>query len=289
MPPTIKALFHYPSSTLCYVVSCPETSKCAIIDPALDFDIHSGIIDSKFAATIIDYVQKNALSVEWILESHAHADHITAASYLKKKLGGLIACGSEIKTIQKAFKQVFNLPQLNTNGEQFDLLLCDGQQLELGNIPIKVLSTPGHTPDSLTYVIGDNAFIGDTLFMPDSGSARCDFPSGSAALLYQSIQKIYALGDDITLYMCHDYQPNQRELRYSCLVSEQKNNNIHIAAQISEQEYITTREQRDSTLAIPRLLYPSLQFNIIAGQLPAADEKSNHFLKLPITGIENLA
>ncbi|WDE10068.1 MBL fold metallo-hydrolase [Thalassomonas haliotis] len=288
MTPKIKALFHQPSSTLCYIVTCPESRKCAVIDPVLDFDIYSGAIDTQFAAGVIDYIRENDLQLEWLLETHAHADHVTAASYLKKKLGGNIACGSEITSIQQTFKEVFNLTTLNTNGEQFDRLLHDGDQLALGNCNIKVLATPGHTPDSLTYLIGNNAFIGDTLFMPDSGSARCDFPSGSAAQLYQSIQKIYQLGNDITLYMCHDYQPNQRALRYACPVSEQKEMNIHIACGVSEQEYVTTRQQRDTGLAIPRLLYPSLQFNIIAGQLPAADESNKHYLKLPLSGIDKL-
>ncbi|WDE07334.1 MBL fold metallo-hydrolase [Thalassomonas viridans] len=288
MTPEIKAFFHQPSSTLCYVVTCPESRKCAVIDPVLDFDIYSGEIDTAFATTIIDYIQEEALQLEWLLETHAHADHVTAASYLKKRLGGKIACGSEITSIQETFKSVFNLKDLNTDGGQFDRLLSDGETLELGHCSIKVLATPGHTPDSLTYVIGNNAFIGDTLFMPDSGSARCDFPRGSAAQLYQSIQKIYRLGNDITLYMCHDYQPNQRALRYACPVSEQREMNIHIADGVSEQEYVTTRQQRDTGLAIPRLLYPALQFNIIAGQLPAAEDNNQHYLKLPLAGISKL-
>ena len=288
MTPKIKVLFHQPSFTLCYIVSCPQSGKCAIIDPVLDFDIHSGRISTEFVTTIIDYIREHQLQLEWILETHAHADHVTAASYLKKHLGGLIACGSEITAIQDTFKQVFNLSDLATNGEQFDYLLSDGDTLPLGQGTIKVMTTPGHTPDSVTYVIGKHAFIGDTLFMPDSGSARCDFPSGSASLLYQSIQKIYQLGNEFTLYMCHDYQPNQRALEYACSVSEQKEMNIHINAEVSEGEYIATREQRDSKLAIPRLLYPSLQFNIIAGQLPSGDENNQHFLKLPLSGIEHL-
>ena len=286
--PVIKAFFHQTTFTLTYVVHCPTTKQCAIIDPALDFDIFAGKLDVEFAQNIIDYVNYYQLDVKWIMETHAHADHVTAASYLKHKLGGKLVCGQAITSVQTTFKALFNLPEFASDGSQFDQLVNEGDSLPLGELTIKVLATPGHTPDSMTFVIGDNAFIGDTLFMPDSGSARCDFPDGSAAELYQSIQKIYALGDHITLYMCHDYQPNGRELVYCCKVSEQKAHNIQINAAVSEAEYVRIREQRDNRLAVPRLIYPSLQLNIRAGQLPEPEESGQYFLKTPLTGVEKL-
>ncbi|NMP32496.1 MBL fold metallo-hydrolase [Thalassotalea sp. M1531] len=288
MQPVIKHFFHSASFTLTYVVSCPETKQCAIIDPALDFDIFSSHIDTSFAQEIIGYVKKQSLEVKWIMETHAHADHVTAASYLKKKLGGQLVCGRDVTSVQSTFKELFNFPDFKDDGSQFDLLVRDGESFDLGKLTFKVMSTPGHTPDSVTYVIGDHAFIGDTLFMPDSGSARCDFPDGSAALLYQSIQKIYQLDDNVKLYMCHDYQPNGREVAYYCTVAQQKAENIQICSNISEQAYIEKREQRDGKLAVPRLIYPSLQLNIRAGQLPGPESDNQYFLKTPIFGVENL-
>lgn len=287
--PIIKAFFHSASFTLTYVVSCPNTKQCAIIDPALDFDLFSGKIDSVFAKDVVAYIEEQGLALQWILETHAHADHVTAASFIKRKLGGEIACGRKITDIQTTFKSLFNLHDFPCNGEQFDVLLDENSKLALGDLTINVLETPGHTPDSLTYVIGNNAFIGDTLFMPDSGSARCDFPDGSAKLLFSSIQKIYALGDSTVLHMCHDYQPNKRELKYTCTVAEQKEANIQISAKVSESDYVAARESRDSGLAVPRLIYPSLQLNIRAGELPEKEDNNQHYLKLPINGAENLS
>jgi len=288
MTPSIKAFFHKPSFTLTYVVSCPDTGHCAIIDPALDFDIYACHIDSKFAQEIISYVNENKLEVKWIMETHAHADHVTASSYLKQKLGGKTVCGKQVTSVQSTFKSLFNIDNFKADGSQFDHLVCEGDNIVLGSLNINVLETPGHTPDSVTYVIGEHAFIGDTLFMPDSGSARCDFPDGSASQLFQSIQKIYQLGENVMLYMCHDYQPNGRELAYCCSVAEQKNSNIQISQQILEKDYVKQRTTRDSTLNVPRLIYPSLQLNIRAGQLPAPENSGQIFLKTPIIGIENL-
>ena len=285
----IKHFFHKASFTLTYIVFDEVTKDCAIIDPALDYDAVASSVDTVYAKQLMGFVQDNDLTVQYILETHAHADHISCAFYLKQQLGGKIAIGSSIRGIQKTFKTVFNLAKdFNTDGVQFDLLLNEGDKLSLGNYNIDVIATPGHTPDSVTYVIDGNAFIGDTLFMPDSGSARCDFPGGDAALLYSSIHKIYALGDDTKLYMCHDYQPGGRELKYVTTVAEQKAENIQISSEVSEAEYVQVREARDSTLANPKLIFPSLQCNIQAGDMPVADNDSQYFFKTPISGIEKL-
>lgn len=288
MSVAIQHFFHSDSSTLTYVVSCSDTKVCIVIDPVLDFDISSGEVDRVAIDEVIGFIKDNELSLVWILETHAHADHATAAYTLKQSLGGKIACGKGITEVQASFKSFFNLDDIDTSGAVFDKLLKDNEELIFGHEKIRVLATPGHTPDSVTYIIGNNAFIGDTLFMPDSGSARCDFPKGSAAQLYQSIQKIYSLGDDTTLFMCHDYMPNDRSLRYSCSVKEQKELNIQVGAQVCEADYVKVREQRDSVLNVPRLIYPSLQFNIRAGQLPPADTNGSYYFKMPLLGTQKL-
>ncbi|TRX57006.1 MBL fold metallo-hydrolase [Thalassomonas sp. M1454] len=285
----IQHFFHPASFTISYVVYDDETKQCAVIDPALDYDPIASSVNTAFAQEIISFIKDKQLSLIYILETHAHADHISSAFYLKKKLGGDICIGRNIVGIQKTFKTVFNLAKdFNTQGVQFDQLLNDGDVLTLGNFAIEVISTPGHTPDSVTYLIEGNAFIGDTLFMYDSGSARCDFPGGDASLLYSSIQRLYALPDNTNLYMCHDYQPAGRELMFVTTVAEQKQKNIQIKADTSEQEYVTKREARDSTLANPKLIFPALQCNIQAGDLPAADNDEKHYFKTPISGLENL-
>jgi len=282
MQPIIKAFFHDNSSTLSYVVYCPETLHCCVIDPALDYDIFSGDISTLPLNEITEYMTQHKLINQWILDTHAHADHVTGSAVLKSKVGGSIACSVNITNVQNSMTRLLNLPQDLLTTEGFDYLLEDGQTLSLGKLTIEVLATPGHTPDSISYIIGDNAFIGDTLFMPDSGSARCDFPKGSAKLLYDSIQKIYALGDDVNLHIGHDYQPNGRELRYVCDVLEQKENNVHINQGVSKSEYVSQRMSRDAALAIPRLLYPALQINIRAGQLPHNEENQQAYIKFPV-------
>ncbi|MDG1732149.1 MAG: MBL fold metallo-hydrolase [Thalassotalea sp.] len=285
----IQHFFHPASFTISYVVFDDETAKCAVIDPALDYDPVASSVNTAFAQQIITFIETNKLSLSYILETHAHADHISSAFYLKKKLGGDICIGKNIVGIQKTFKTIFNLAKdFNTQGVQFDTLLNDGDVLKLGNFDIKVMSTPGHTPDSVTYLVDNNAFIGDTLFMHDSGSARCDFPGGDASLLYKSIQRIYELDDNTNLYMCHDYQPAGRELMFVATVAEQKQENIQIQASTSEQDYVTKREARDATLANPKLIFPALQCNIQAGDLPPADNDEKHYFKTPISGLENL-
>ncbi|WOH38663.1 MBL fold metallo-hydrolase [Thalassotalea fonticola] len=285
----IEQFFHKASFTLTYIVFDDVSKDCAIIDPALDYDAVASSVDTVYAKQLIAFIKDSGLTVNYILETHAHADHISCSFYLKQQLGGKIAIGRDIKGIQKTFKTVFNLAKdFNTDGVQFDLLLKDGDKLPLGNFEFNVLATPGHTPDSVTYVIDGNAFIGDTLFMPDSGSARCDFPGGDAALLYSSIQKIYALGDDTKLFMCHDYQPGGRELKYITTVAEQKAENIQVSSNVNEADYVKVREARDATLANPKLIFPSLQCNIQAGDMPVADDDSQYYFKTPISGIEKL-
>ncbi|QDP01075.1 MBL fold metallo-hydrolase [Thalassotalea sp. PS06] len=283
MNPDIKAFFHQASFTLTYIVSCPQTRMCAIIDPALDFDPVACQVSSEFSDELINYIKDKDLKLAYILETHAHADHISSATYIKSKLGGEIGISTNIKRTQSTFKVIFNMAkQINESGQHFDRLLREGDNLTLGALNIDILETPGHTPDSITFVIGKHAFIGDTLFMPDSGSARCDFPGGDARLLYSSIQKLYALGDDTCLYMCHDYQPQGRELAFHCTVAEQKQANIQVREGIDEQDYVKVREERDATLANPKLIFPSLQCNIQAGKLPSPEDNGQVYFKLPV-------
>jgi len=264
------------------VVYCPETLHCCVIDPTMDYNVFSGDISSLPLNDIIDYIIQHKLITQWILETHTHADHITGSAVLKSKVGGNIACSESISQVQDSLTHLLNLPQDSLTTEGFDYFLKDGQVLSLGKLAIEVLATPGHTPDSISYIIDNNAFIGDTLFMPDSGSARCDFPKGCAEQLFDSIQKIYALGDSVKLHTCHDYQPQGRELRYVCTVLEQKKNNIKISQGVSKPEYVSLRKSCDAKLEIPKLLYPALQINIRAGQLPTAEKEQQAYIKFPI-------
>jgi glyoxylase-like metal-dependent hydrolase (beta-lactamase superfamily II) len=281
--PNIMTFYHTPSSTMTYVVSDPATKTAAIIDPVYDFDLPSGQVSVSSINEVIEYINEQSLVVQWILETHAHADHLSSAQYLKQHLGGTVAIGKGITNVQKTFKQVLNLPGFATDGSQFDQLLVGGDRLPLGDLAIKVLATPGHTNDSMTYVIGKNAFIGDTLFMPDSGTARCDFPGGDAGLLFDSIEKIFALGDEVNLWICHDYQPGGRALKYKTTVANQKASNIHLANDIDKTKFVHTREERDATLAVPKLLYPAVQVNICAGNLPEPEVDEQAFVKIPVS------
>lgn len=284
MQPVIHPFFHQASFTLSYVVYCEDTKHCAIIDPALDLNLHCGTLDYEFANSIIRFIKSKNLFLEWILETHAHADHITAANYIQQKLGGKKAISKAITKVQTTFKKIFNWDtQFNPDGSQFDLLLEDNMSLPLGNLQIECLATPGHTPDGMSYKIADNVFVGDTLFMPDSGSARCDFPGGDAQVLYQSIQRIYRLEGHTNLYMCHDYQPNSREVEFVTTVAAQKQHNIQINASIEQHEYVAVRNNRDSHLKHTRMLYPALQFNILAGQAPAQESNKRRYIKIPLT------
>jgi glyoxylase-like metal-dependent hydrolase (beta-lactamase superfamily II) len=286
MQPELQHFYHQPSGTLSYVVSDPQTATAAVIDPVLGFSVISGRTDTGPADEIIAYIQKSGLTLEWILETHAHADHLSGAQVLKSKLGGKVAIGEGICKVQEHFASVFNLrAPFAADGHQFDHLFRDDETFALGNIECRVIATPGHTSDSVTYLIGKYAFVGDSLFMVDSGTARCDFPGGDATLLYRSIQKLFALPDDTILCMCHDYQPNGRELRYEVTVREQKDDNIHVGGGTSEDEFVEIRTTRDKTLSLPALILPAIQVNVTAGHLPAAEDNEIAYIKIPLDTI----
>lgn len=279
---TIESFFHKQSSTISYVVFDNRSLKAMVIDAALDFDVSSGDIGYQFADSLIHYIDSHHLDVDWILETHAHADHLSAAQYLKQKLGAKVATGKYITQVQQHFTEVFNLTTA-TDGSQFCHLFEDGEVFYLGKEAVTVMFTPGHTPDSVTYIVDRNAFVGDTLFMPDSGTARCDFPGGDASQLYHSIQRIFELGNDTLLYMCHDYQPNGRELSVVTSVEAQKQYNVHLKNGVSQHDYVNTRETRDAGLAVPKLIHPSIQVNINAGHLPEAEANGISYLKIPLS------
>ncbi len=284
MRPTVKAFFDEASNTITYVVTDPASKVCAIIDPVLNFDQASGRTSTLSADGVIEFIVNNDFEVAWILETHAHADHLSAAQYLKSKMGGRIGIGRHITATQVIFKDIFNLGgKFPVNGEQFDSMFDDGDLLQLGTIEIRVIHTPGHTPACISYVVGDSAFVGDTLFMPDSGTARVDFPGGDAATLYQSIQRIFELPTGTRLFMCHDYKaPGRDEYAWETTVAEQRTNNVHIHEGISELEFVEFRNNRDANLGMPKLMLPSIQVNIRAGRMPSADNNGVVYLKLPI-------
>lgn len=284
MRPEITAFFDEDTYTVTYMVREPSGNVCAIIDPVLDFDQASGRTSTRSADTVLNFIHANGLELAWILETHAHADHLSAASYLKSASGGKTATGQLITEVQATFKQLFNLgDEFVANGEQFDRLLADGDILKLGGIEIRVMHTPGHTPACVTYVAGDAAFIGDTLFMPDYGTARVDFPDGDAATLYRSIQRIFALPDDTRLFLCHDYKaPGRDEFAWETTVADQRAKNIHIHDGITEQAFVEFRTTRDAALGMPKLILPSIQVNIRAGEMPPADDNGVVYLKLPV-------
>ena len=284
--PSITAFFDAATFTVSYVVADPGTRRAAIIDPVLDFDPASGRTSTKSADQLVAFVGENDLGVDWILETHVHADHLTAAPYLREKLGGVVGIGKHVTSVQEAFKGVFNIGDLATDGSQFDRLFGDGDEFAVGGIAGQIIGTPGHTPACVTYVIGDAAFVGDTLFMPDFGTARTDFPGGNAAELYDSIQKILALPDDTRLYMCHDYKaPGRDEFAWETSVRKQRDNNIHINDTVSRDEFIAMREGRDAQLGVPKLILPSIQVNVRAGELPPAEDNDIRYLKIPLDAI----
>ncbi|WP_171232521.1 MBL fold metallo-hydrolase [Ruegeria sp. HKCCA4812] len=287
MTPAVKAFFDDQTFTVSYVVHEPQGRACAIIDSVLDFDHASGRTETKSADAIIGFVRTHDLKVEWILESHVHADHLSAAPYLQQELGGKIGIGAQIVTVQDTFGKVFNEgTEFQRDGSQFDALFSEGDSFHIGQMRGDVLHTPGHTPACLTYVIGDAAFVGDTLFMPDFGTARCDFPGGSSATLFESIQKILSLPDETRIFVGHDYKaPGRDEYAWETTVGEQKALNVHIGQGRSIEEFVEMRDARDATLAMPRLILPSLQVNMRAGQMPPADEQGGVFLKLPVNKI----
>ncbi|MBJ6371453.1 MBL fold metallo-hydrolase [Sedimentitalea arenosa] len=284
MTPQVKAFFDDATNTVSYVVRDPKGSACAVIDSVLDFDHASGRTDTSSADEIIAYIRDTGLKVEWVLESHVHADHLSAAPYIQEKLGGKIGIGDQITVVQDTFGKVFNEgTEFQRDGSQFDALFKEGDSFQIGQMRGDVLHTPGHTPACLTYVIGDAAFVGDTLFMPDFGTARCDFPGGSSETLFNSIQKILALPDETRIFVGHDYKaPGRDEYAWETTVGEQKALNVHIGKGRSIEEFTRMRDERDSTLPMPRLILPSLQVNMRAGQMPPPDEKGDVFLKLPV-------
>ncbi|MGC6248946.1 MBL fold metallo-hydrolase [Bisgaard Taxon 45] len=282
--PQVKAFFDEPTNTYSYVVHDTDTRACAIIDSVLDFDYAAGKISTNSADTIIAYIQQQQLTLEWILETHVHADHLSAAPYLQEKLGGKTGIGQHITTVQNVFGKVFNAgTEFARDGRQFNQLFHDSDRFSLGNLPVKVIHTPGHTPACVSYLIGDAVFVGDTLFMPDYGTARCDFPGGDANVLYQSVQKLLALPEETRMFLCHDYLPkNRQEYCYETTVKAQKEQNIHIHHGIAQAEFVKMRQARDATLSMPKLIMPSVQVNMRAGHLPPAEENGQVYLKVPI-------
>ena len=281
--PAVKAFFDEATCTVTYVVSDPATSRAVIIDPVLDFDAASGRTSTASADAVIKYVNENALRIDRILETHVHADHLSGAPYLKDKVGGQTGIGAGVTAVQATFKGVFNLGDLATDGSQFDRLFADGDTFSIGTIEARVMATPGHTPGCITYVIGDAAFVGDTLFLQDFGTARTDFPGGSASELYASIQKILSLPDDTRLFMCHDYKaPGRDTYAWETTVAKQRDENIHINKTVSEEAFVSMRESRDKELGMPRLMLPSVQVNVRAGKLPDPEDNDVRYLKIPL-------
>ena len=287
MTPNVTGFFDDATNTISYVVQDPEGRACAIVDSVLDFDYSSGRTDTKSADAIIAFVKEQALDVQWLLETHVHADHLSAAPYLQEALGGKIGIGDRIQMVQDTFGKVFNEgTEFQRDGSQFDQLFTEGDSFHIGQMRADVLHTPGHTPACLTYVIGDAAFVGDTLFMPDFGTARCDFPGGSSSDLYDSVQKILTLPDETRIFVGHDYKaPGRDEFAWETTVGEQKARNVHVGGGASKDTFVEMRDARDATLSMPKLIIPSLQVNMRAGKMPPADDDGNVFLKVPVNGL----
>jgi glyoxylase-like metal-dependent hydrolase (beta-lactamase superfamily II) len=282
--PDVKGFFHEQSNTVSYVVSDPATKACAVIDTVLDYDNAAGRTATASADEVIAHVHGQKFVCEWVLETHVHADHLSAAPYIQQKLGGKLGIGSNITVVQDTFGKVFNAgTEFQRDGSQFDRLFADSDEFALGSFPVQVMHTPGHTPACLTYVIGDAAFVGDTLFMPDFGTARADFPGGSARQLYRSIRKVLALPPETRLFMCHDYKAPGRDVyAWETTVAEERLNNIHVRDGVSEDEFVAMREARDKTLSMPKLIIPSIQVNMRAGDFPEAEDNGTVYLKVPI-------
>ncbi len=284
MPVSVNPFLHQPTSTWSYVVTDPRTRSSAVIDPALDFDAKSGRSWTDAADAIVSFVRDQSLTNLWILETHAHADHLSSASYLQAAIGGQIAIGNGIRDVQRAFREILNLgPEFPVDGRQFNRLLTDGDELAIGSLTVRVIATPGHTSDSLSYLIDDAVFVGDSIFMPDSGTARCDFPGGDAKLLYTSIRRLYDLPASTRVFVCHDYGPGGRGLLCETTIAAEREANIHVRDGVTEQEFVELRTQRDARLDLPTLLYPSVQFNIRGGRPPPAESNGRCYLKLPLS------
>ena len=280
--PGVTAFFDETTNTISYVVKDPESSSCAVVDSVMDIDYAAGRLSYENADRIIAFIRENELQLEWLIETHVHADHLSAAPYIQEQLGGKIGIGSNIVVVQETFGKVFNEgTEFQRDGSQFDALFEDGDTYTIGNLKAFVMATPGHTPACMTHVIGDAAFVGDTLFMPDGGSARADFPGGDAGVLYDSIQRLLDLPDEMRLFMCHDYAPNGREIQWETTVGAEKANNIHVGAGKSKADFVKFRTERDAQLGMPRLIIPSLQVNMRAGEVPQ-DSDGNLTLKVPL-------
>jgi len=283
--PEVKAFFDAATNTISYVVRDPSSNACAVIDSVMDIDYAAGRITYDHADAMIAYIRDQNLSLEWIIETHVHADHLSAAPYIQAALGGKIGIGDQIMVVQDTFGKIFNEgTEFQRDGSQFDALFKDGDTYTIGNLTAVALYTPGHTPACMVHVMGDVAFVGDTLFMPDGGSARADFPGGDAATLYDSIQKVLALPDAMRLFMCHDYGPNGRDIQWETTVGEEKAHNIHVGGDKTKADFVKFRTERDATLAMPRLIIPSLQVNMRAGEMPT-DKDGRPMLKVPVNGL----
>lgn len=282
--PVVKHFFDEPTNTFSYVVTDPDSNACAIVDSVLDFDYAAGRTDVRSANEIIRYIEDSGLTVEWILETHVHADHLSAAPYLHEKLGGKTGIGQKIVDVQEIFGKAFNAgTEFARDGSQFDQLFEEGDTFRIGNLEGHILHTPGHTPACLTYVIGDAAFVGDTLFAPDAGTARCDFPGGDAHTLFRSVQKVLALPEETRIFLCHDYMaPGRDEYQHETTVAEQRAHNIHVRESMTEDDFVKLRTERDATLDMPRLILPSVQVNMRAGEMPPAEDNGQVYLKIPI-------
>jgi len=284
--PEVTGFFDEATNTISYVVKDPNSKSCAVIDSVMDIDYAAGRITYDSADEIIAFIQKHDLKLEWLIETHVHADHLSGAPYIQQKLGGKIGIGDQITVVQDTFGKVFNEgTEFQRDGSQFDRLFVDGDTYRIGTMTVFAMYTPGHTPACMVHVAGNAAFVGDTLFMPDGGSARADFPGGDAGVLFDSIQKVLALPDGMRLFMCHDYGPNGREIRWETTVGDEKAHNIHVGGGKTREEFIKFRTERDAQLAMPKLIIPSLQVNMRAGQLPPADDNGKTFLKVPVNGL----
>lgn len=287
MTPNVHGFFDEATNTITYVVTEPHGRACAVIDSVLDFDYASGRTDTRSADAVIAYIRDQSLDLQWILETHVHADHLSAAPYIQEQLGGKIGIGERITVVQDTFGKIFNEgTRFQRDGSQFDQLFRDGDSLMIGQMRCDVMHTPGHTPACLSYVIGDAAFVGDTLFMPDFGTARCDFPGGSAEVMFESVQRILSLPDQTRIFVGHDYKaPGRDDYAWESTVGDQKARNVHIGAGKSREDFVALRQARDKTLGMPKLIIPSLQINMRAGQMPEPEDNGVSYLKVPLNGL----
>ncbi len=285
--PIVTGFFHEITNTISYVVSDVNTNRCAVLDSLLDFDPASGRTNTASADVLIDFIETRALKVEWIIDTHVHADHLTAAPYIRERLGGRTAIGEAICSVQRFFGEIFDEDQtFHTDGSQFDRLFADGEAYKIGSLEARAIHTPGHTPACMSHLIGDALFVGDTLFMPDFGTARCDFPGGDAGTLYDSIQRIFSFPDETRMFLCHDYKaPGRDQFVWETTVGKQRRDNIHIGDGVSRESYIRMRTERDAKLTMPQLMFPSVQVNMHAGDMPPPEEGGKRFIKIPINAL----